>query len=49
MSQSDVEKGSDPAYLLDERRRNALAEIDNANFSQVFIYLFNFPKYLIYL
>ena len=48
MSQSDVEKGSDPAYLLDERRRAALAEIDNASFSQVNLFLIFFPKYLIY-
>ena len=49
MSQSDVEKGSDPAHLLDEGRRAALAEIDNANFSQVFFILFYFPKYFIWL
>lgn len=44
MSQSDVEKGSDPAHLLDEGRRAALAEIDNANFSQVFFYFILFSK-----
>lgn len=38
MSHSDLEKGStaDAAYVLDERRRAALSEIDNASFSYVY-------------
>jgi PHS family inorganic phosphate transporter-like MFS transporter len=32
-SDPQVNKAVNPAYLIDERRRAALAEIDNAQFS----------------
>ena len=32
---SDAQKGEDATYVLDERRRAALADVDNAKFSCV--------------
>jgi MFS transporter, PHS family, inorganic phosphate transporter len=34
--QAHMDKTNDVAYVLDERRRAALADVDNAEFSYVF-------------